>query len=84
MTATGVFLNQADQDNFGFKMSDEDGTILKRGQQRVLIADSDLSAANDIELYDILKDGTQMYRIVDANVLKPGAQRVLYDLVVEQ
>ena len=84
VTASAVFLNQADEDNFGRKEMDTDGTLMKRGRQRVLISDLDLSADEDIDQFDILQDGTRMYRIVDANILEPGGVRIMYDLTVEQ
>jgi len=84
VTATGVFLNQADEDNFGHVERDTDETLLKRGQQRVLVAFTDLVPSTDVSQFDILLDGTSKWRIVSANILQPGTVGVLYDFAVEQ
>ena len=86
ITAQGVFVNQADQDNFGLVESDNDGTQLKRGQQQVLVAQDGLSSDVDISQYDILIDseGDRMWRILESNTLQPGTTRIITDLTVAQ
>ena len=86
ITGKGVFINQADQDNFGFIEEDLGGTQLKRGQQRVLVDQGALSVDTEIDQFDILIDSRdgRMWRIMAANVLEPGTTRILYDFTVEQ
>ena len=84
VTAIGVFVNQADQDNFGYGEADTEGTLLKRGQKRCLVAATQLSPDTDVSRFDAILDGTQIWRIVDVNILEPGGVRIMYDFTLEQ
>lgn len=84
VTATGAFLNQADLDNFGYQEQNTEGTLLKRGQQWLIVAATDLDPDTDVSQFDTVLDGTRPWTIIKANILQPGTTRVLYDFVVEQ
>ena len=86
VTGIGVFLNQADQDNFGHVEEDENGTLLKRGQKRLLVAQTELSPETDVSRFETVRDDNkgEVWRIVEANVLEPGPLRILIDLIVTQ
>lgn len=78
----GVFID--------FEKDDVDGTIVKRTDKRILVADKSVgdeggSAANlNIEDYSDVLDGSTRYRIVNPTVIEPGNQRIMYDLQVRQ
>lgn len=87
VTAIGVFINQADQDNFGHVETSENGTLLKRGQKRCLVAETELVVlGTDVSRFETLRDNTnaEVWRIVEANILEPGALRIMYDFILEQ
>lgn len=79
-SVVGVFIE--------FEKDEVDGTIVKRGDKRLLIAAKDIddqSPANtNVEDYDEITDGTVVYRIINAQVIEPGDTRILYDLQVRQ
>lgn len=73
-----------------FEKDEVDGTIVKRGDKRLLVSDKSVTdgggaAANlVVEDYDAVLDGGVRWRIVTAEVIEPGALRILYDLQVRQ
>jgi hypothetical protein len=73
-----------------FEKDEVDGTIVMRGDKRVLVAaksvtDEGGSAANlDIEDYSDVLDGGTRYRIITSSVIEPGDTRIMYDLQVRQ
>lgn len=75
---TGVFVE--------FEMEDIDGTIVRRGDKRVLVAAIDIEQANkaaeDVENFDKLLDGTVSWKIEHAEIIEPGSLTILYDLHV--
>lgn len=86
VSAIGVFVNQADQDNFGHVETDEAGTLLKRGEKRCLVAETELNPLADVSRFETLRDDTnsQVWRIVEVNILEPGPSRILYDFILSQ
>jgi hypothetical protein len=72
----GVFID--------FDKEDVDGTIVKRGDKRVLISAKDIDdeapANPNIEDYDIITDGSINWRIMNSNIIEPGNLRIMYDL----
>ena len=71
-----------------FEKDEVDGTIVKRGDKRLLIAAKDIDdqapANTNVEDYDEITDGTVAYRIINAQVIEPGSLRIMYDLQVRQ
>lgn len=73
-----------------FEKEDFDGSLVRRGDKRILIADKSVideggSAANlQIEDYDHILDETVRWKILDANVIEPGDTRIMFDLQVRQ
>ena len=73
-----------------FEKEDFDGTLVRRGDKRVLIAaksvtDEGGSASNlKIEDYDHVLDATIRWKIITAELIEPGDLRILFDLQVRQ
>lgn len=73
-----------------FEKEDFDGTLVRRGDKRILIADKSVideggSAANlKIEDYDHVLDGGTRYKILSAELIEPGPLRIMFDLQVRQ
>ena len=73
-----------------FEKQDFDGSLVRRGDKRVLIAaksvtDEGGSAANlKIEDYDHVLDAGVRWKIITAELVEPGPLRILFDLQVRQ
>ncbi len=73
-----------------FEKEDFDGTLVRRGDKRVLIADKSVtdeggSALNlKIEDYDHILDGGTRWKIMQAELIEPGPIRIMFDLQVRQ
>lgn len=73
-----------------FEKEDFDGSLVRRGDKRVLIAAKDLEDVQTgtenikIEDFDTLLDGTEIWKILSAEVIEPGSLRVLFDLQVRK
>ncbi len=73
-----------------FDKEDVDGSLVRRGDKMVLIADKSVideggSAANlIIEDYDEIRDAGVRWKILDANLIQPGDTRILYILHARQ
>lgn len=82
VSVLGVFIE--------FEKEDFDGSLVRRGDKRILIADKSVideggSAANlQIEDYDHVLDGTVRWKILTVNLIEPGAIRIMFDLQVRQ
>lgn len=82
VTVQGVFTE--------FEKEDFDGTLVRRGDKRVLVAASSVEDAATgsqnikIEDYDHIIDGAVRWKIVEATLIEPGALRVMYDVQVRQ
>lgn len=78
----GVFID--------FEKEDFDGSLVRRGDKRILVADQSVideggSAANlNIEDYDHILDGTVRWKILGVKVIEPGDTRIMFDLQVRQ
>ncbi len=79
---TGVFIE--------YEKEDIDGELVRRGDKRVLIAAKDVedesTAAENVKVedYDHVLDGLVRWKILSAELIEPGSQRILYDLQVRQ
>lgn len=73
-----------------FEKEDFDGTLVRRGDKRVLIADKSVtdeggSAANlKIEDYDHILDGGTRWKIMKAELIAPGDTRIMFDIHARQ
>ena len=73
-----------------FEKEDFDGTLVRRGDKRVLIAaksvtDEGGSAANlKIEDYDYILDGGVRWKIMKAELIEPGPLRIMFDIHARQ
>ena len=73
-----------------FEKQDFDGSLVRRGDKRVLIAaksvtDEGGSAANlKIEDYDHVLDAGVRWKIITTELVEPGPLRILFDLQVRQ
>lgn len=79
---TGVFIE--------FEKEDFDGTLVRRGDKRVLIADKSVtdeggSASNlFITDYDHILDAGVRWKIMKAELIEPGPVRIMFDIHVRQ
>lgn len=73
-----------------FEKEDFDGSLVRRGDKRVLIAaksvtDEGGGAANlKIEDYDHILDAAIRWKIITAELIEPGPLRILFDIQVRQ
>ena len=73
-----------------FEKEDFDGSLVRRGDKRILISDKSVideggGASNlQIEDYDHILDGTTRWKILTVNLIEPGDTRIMYDLQVRQ
>ncbi len=73
-----------------FEKEDFDGTLVRRGDKRVLISDKSVSdeggsAANlKIEDYDHILDGGTRWKIMTVELIEPGDTRIMFDIHVRQ
>lgn len=73
-----------------YEKEDFDGTLVRRGDKRVLVAaksveDESASGVNiKIEDYDYFLDGTVRWKIIDSDSIAPGPVNVFYDIQARQ
>jgi len=65
-----------------FSQKDIDGEIIKRTDQRVLIAAASLATAPDTE--DKILDGLAQYSVIHTEIVKPGDTEILYMVQVRK
>lgn len=69
-----------------YDKEDIDGTLVRAGDKRVLVAAKDTEDAQTgseniiIEDFDTILDGTTVWKIIKVSVIEPGSLRVLYDI----
>lgn len=78
-TVIGVYVTPSDSE-LGQLM--EALNLVKRRGSRFLVAA--LSTTEDLTTYQYIKDGTQIYAIEKADLLKPGGVALLYDFEVKK
>jgi hypothetical protein len=82
LTLLGVFIE--------FEKEDFDGSLVRRGDKRVLAAASSVEDAATgsvnikIEDYDYLEDNGVRWKILTVDAIEPGPLRVYYDIQVRQ
>ena len=71
-----------------FENEDFDGTLVRRGDKKMLVAansvDDASSGAVDIEEFDEVLDGAKIWRIEQVNAIIPGPTRIMYELQVRK
>ena len=72
-----------------FEKEDFDGTLVRRGDKRILVADQSVVDASNasnlkIEDYDFVQDVSTRWKIMTAETIEPGPLRIFYDLHVRQ
>ena len=73
-----------------FEKTDFDGSLVRRGDKRVLISDQSVldesaGASNlKIEDYDHILDDGVRWKIISAETIQPGPTRIFYDIHVRQ
>lgn len=73
-----------------YEKEDFDGSLVRRGDKRVLVAAKDTEDAQTgtenikIEDFDTLLDGTEVWKIITVEVIEPGSLRILYDIQVRK
>ncbi len=72
-----------------YEKMDFDGSLVRRGDKRVLIAAksvTDESNASNLKIedYDHVLDAGVRWKIITAELIEPGPLRIMYDLQVRQ
>ena len=72
-----------------FEKEDFDGSLVRRGDKRILIANksvTDESTASNLKIedYDHILDGGVRWKIITAMLIEPGPLRIMFDLQVRQ
>ncbi len=73
-----------------FEQEDFDGSLVRRGDKRILIADKSVideggNALNlKVEDFDHILDATVRWKIVTAVLIEPGDTRIMFDLQVRK
>ncbi len=73
-----------------FEKEDFDGTLVRRGDKRILIADKSVtdeggtSSNLKIEDYDHILDAGVRWKIMQAELIEPGSTRIMFDIHVRQ
>lgn len=62
----------------------EDGSIIRKAEEKVMIAHDSLDPAQNIEDIDHILDGTNVYKVIEACPLGPGSVRIAYEFVVKR
>lgn len=65
-----------------FKQTEIDGRMIVRGDKKVLIAASSL--ASPPESNDIIIDGTDHYKVIPIDTIRPGDTPIIYKLQVRK
>lgn len=63
---------------------DEKGGLLRRGEEKMMIAHDSLAVPEDLEDIDHVSDGGRIYKVVKACPLGPGDVRIAYEFVVKR
>lgn len=73
-----------------FDNNDTEGTIIRRGEKRILISaksaeEAGVNSSTDIENYDEMIDADNtVWNIGEASVIQPGTQKIAYDVRVSR
>lgn len=73
-----------------FEKEDFEGTLIRRGDKRVLIAAKSVEDATSgslnvkVEDFDAILDDGVRWKILTADLIEPGSSRIMYDVQVRQ
>jgi hypothetical protein len=91
---TAATTNQVTLDVLGvfieFEKEDFDGSLVRRGDKRVLVAAKDTEDVRtgteniEIEDFDTLLDDGEVWKIITVEVIEPGPLKVAYDIQVRK
>lgn len=82
LAVVGVFIE--------YEKEDFDGSLIRRGDKRVLVAakdTEDVQTGNEnikVEDFDTLLDGTVVWKIITVETIEPGSLRIMYDIQVRK
>lgn len=79
LTVTAVLVDAAD---FGFVSTDLGNTIDRSSRKIALVAALDVPNTN-LEEFDLMRDGDDVWKIVTVRELQPGTTTVLYQIELE-
>lgn len=63
---------------------DENGTVFRTGKSQLLLAHDSLSPTQNLDDIDHVLDGTTKYKVLEANVIKPGTVTVVYEFILKR
>jgi hypothetical protein len=63
---------------------DEKGGILRRGEEKMMIAHDSLAVPEDLEDIDHITDNGKLYKVVKACPIGPGDVRIAYEFIVKR
>ncbi len=82
VTLTAVFVEPGSIEDLGFTATDEAGTLVRAGVKFALVSAKD-AAANELETFDEVHDGAQVWKIMEVGKLQPGTVEILYQVQLE-
>lgn len=63
---------------------DEKGGLLRRGEEKMMVAHDSLTVPEDLEDIDHIVDGSYTYKVVKACPIGPGSVRIAYEFIVKR
>lgn len=66
-----------------FEVADEDASLVRRGDMTAYVAALD-GGTDELDKFDEMLDGTDVWKIVGGTVINPGDTRVLYVLTLRR
>ena len=63
---------------------DEKGGLLRRGEEKMMIAHDSLTVPQDLDDIDHVIDGSYTYKVVKACPIGPGSVRIAYEFIVKR
>lgn len=69
---------------YPFETKDVDGTIIRRGDSRIMVAHDSLVGVTDLEDLDWVADGALYYKIENVHVIAPGDVRIAYEIKIRR
>jgi len=63
---------------------DEKGGLLRRGEEKMMIAHDSLAVPDGLEDIDHITDNGKLYKVVKACPIGPGSVRIAYEFIVKR
>ena len=83
-TAVNVTVGTVKAVFYPIEEKDEDGGLLRRGEEKMMIAHDSLASPSDLEDIDHVSDNGRIYKVVTACPLGPGSVRIAYEFIVKR